>query len=71
MTCTRYFRSSQQVFRGCRHFGGKLARQIDPLQAKGVRQEISAVATELLYIDNAGLLKPLHEINDDFISIIG
>lgn len=65
------FRGSPQAFRSSRHFGGKLARQIDLLQAKGVWLEICAVATQLFGIDNADLLKPLHVINDGFISIIG
>jgi intracellular sulfur oxidation DsrE/DsrF family protein len=51
--------------------GGELARQIDQLQTKGVRLEICAIATELFGIDNADLLKPLHVINDGFISAIG
>lgn len=47
-----------------------IARQIDLLDAKGIRIEICAIATELYDIDNATLLKPIAVINDGFISAI-
>lgn len=63
--------SSRQGEGASGEISSELARQIEQLQAKGVRLEVCAIATELFGIDNADLLKPLSVISDGFISAIG